>query len=192
MSRHVQHPHSIRRLHMPWHLGDLLTDFCPQVCKQWPLWSVGYWLCFLQNSRNHWSSYVKLIATKTHKTHSNQHEPLSPYPHVALPSPSMGRSAAPTTYDTAASYGPMLDKPGNVAAVYAWGAMSPWLDCHQDNSETMLITIVRPFLMNLLAKVEEVDHGWADGSGAARESRSWHGWIVTLPKRWYSSYIFLL
>ncbi len=35
--------------------------------------------------------------TQQHKTHSNQHEMLPPYPPTALPSPSMGMPVAPST-----------------------------------------------------------------------------------------------
>jgi hypothetical protein len=59
-----------------------------------------------------------------------------------------------------------------------------------NTSETPLI-VVWPFITNLLAGVEEVGHGGADGSDAAGEGSSWHGGILTSPNCWHSSYGFL-
>jgi len=44
----------------------------------------------------------RLAPYQNTKTHNNQHEPPLPYTPAALPSPSMGRSAAPPTHGAAA------------------------------------------------------------------------------------------
>ena len=58
--------------------------------------------------------------TQQQKTHDNRHEMPPPCPPVALPSPSMGRSAAPTTHGVVASYGPMLGACGLVWQRHGW------------------------------------------------------------------------
>jgi hypothetical protein len=52
--------------------------------------------------------WTYLTPNKTHTTTNMSCRRLPPYPPVALLSPSMGRSVAPTTHGLAASYGPML------------------------------------------------------------------------------------
>ena len=89
---------------------------------------------FLQ-SRYHW--LAKKVAhnnTKT-KTHScNQHQPPPPNPSSALPSPSMGRSAVPTTHGAMASDGPMLGTCGLVWWCHCWLACLQGANQHTSQS----------------------------------------------------------
>ena len=55
----------------------------------------------------------------------------------------------------------------------------------------MLLIAVWRLLTNLLAELEEVGHGRADGSDAAGKGGFWHGGILTSLKHWHSSYGFL-
>jgi hypothetical protein len=57
---------------------------------------------------------------------------------------------------------------------------------HQHTSETALL-LMRPFLPNLLAGVEESSHGGAEGSYAAGVGFLWHASLIL----WYGTYEFL-
>ena len=77
--------------------------------ESWP-----FCFCRYQVSTSQLVKSMVQDETQPHKTHNNQHEPPPSYPPPASPSPSMGRSVAPTTHGVAASYGPMLGTRGLV------------------------------------------------------------------------------
>jgi hypothetical protein len=103
-------------------------------------WFYWYFLCYECTKIDHFGwSWIKLLQVgqlknnnrirkqtqhntqnTKHNTHNNQHESPPPYAPVALPSPSMGRSTAPTTHGVVASYGPMLDTRGLVWWRHCW------------------------------------------------------------------------
>jgi hypothetical protein len=59
------------------------------------------------------TTYITIFRSQTHNpqhtTQNNQNGPLPPYPPTALPSVSVSRAAAPTTYGASAPHGPMQD-----------------------------------------------------------------------------------
>jgi hypothetical protein len=86
--------------------------------KSWQLWLVSD-----QFSTSRLAKSTAQHKTQLHKTHNNQHEMPQPYPPADLPSPTMGRPAAPPTHGAAATKVPMQ-------GVRRWiGTRGSWFPC---------------------------------------------------------------
>jgi hypothetical protein len=94
--------------------------------------SQPFWLVSDPASTSWLAKSMVYHKTQQHKTHNNQHEMLPPYSPAALPSPSMGRPAAPPSHGAAATKVPTK---GVQHRICAWHGWLPCLGCHTETHQ---------------------------------------------------------